>query len=525
MAFPYSGGVSGLARALAGTDAFASPIARALSIASLALYLGLVGVGVATHEFWRDEVRALSIALDAPSVPALFRALHGEGHPALWYLLLRGAHALLPVREVLPALGILCGVPGALFFYVRAPFPLWVRIGFLFGLLPLFEYTVMCRNYGVSMTLIFLIAALYPRRRDRPLGLGLLLFALANTNAYATIAALGLALPLALEAWPRRRPERDATQPPSTWQPPGLAIVGAALAAWTAAPHASGELASLTSGLAQGALRGLLAVPRLSLASWIGAPLAINAAVLVVVFGALLRRPPLAAAFAGTSVASAVFASAVYGGNLRHLGVLYAFSLALLWIAWESEPTAGPRLARVAAAGRRALLVAVLPFMLLGQGHRGAALVLTDFRGAMSSAPRLAELLASDAAFRGAAIVAEPAYLLEALPYYADNPLYFPRERRFGRATKLAMHPGELALGELLAAGRRLARESDRPVLFAVGRELPFDGEAGAIEFPFGWILRWTAEELDSFRAATEPVADLYGTPFGENFSIHRLRE
>ena len=35
----------------------------------------------------------------------MLRNVHGEGHPALWYLILRGGHDLLPYREVLPIAG------------------------------------------------------------------------------------------------------------------------------------------------------------------------------------------------------------------------------------------------------------------------------------------------------------------------------------------------------------------------------------------------------------------------------------
>ena len=46
------------------------------------------------HVVWRDEARALSIATQGEDWIAMLRGLHGEGHPALWYLLLRAAHAI-----------------------------------------------------------------------------------------------------------------------------------------------------------------------------------------------------------------------------------------------------------------------------------------------------------------------------------------------------------------------------------------------------------------------------------------------
>ena len=57
------------------------------------------------HVVWRDEVRAFSLALSGSNVCEMLGNVHGEGHPALWYLILRGAHDLFPYREVLPVAG------------------------------------------------------------------------------------------------------------------------------------------------------------------------------------------------------------------------------------------------------------------------------------------------------------------------------------------------------------------------------------------------------------------------------------
>ena len=66
------------------------------------LWLVLIGWFISGHTFWRDEVRAFSFALSGANMAEMLRITHGEGHPALWYLLLRGAHNLFPFREVLP---------------------------------------------------------------------------------------------------------------------------------------------------------------------------------------------------------------------------------------------------------------------------------------------------------------------------------------------------------------------------------------------------------------------------------------
>ena len=52
-------------------------------------WLFLIAWFWSTHVFWRDEVRAFTLALSGSNVVEMVRIIHGEGHPALWYLILR----------------------------------------------------------------------------------------------------------------------------------------------------------------------------------------------------------------------------------------------------------------------------------------------------------------------------------------------------------------------------------------------------------------------------------------------------
>ncbi len=160
------------------------------------LRLGLFGVWLIVvaylawyHVFWRDEVRAFSLALAGSDVVGMGGAVHGEGHPLLWYLLLRAAHGLAPVREALPAVALCVGIAGAAFFTWRAPFRPLIVVAVLFSGWMTFEYTVMARNYGISMLLMFVIADRFARGRDGALATGGLLFLLCNTNVPSVILA------------------------------------------------------------------------------------------------------------------------------------------------------------------------------------------------------------------------------------------------------------------------------------------------------------------------------------------------
>jgi hypothetical protein len=54
----------------------------------------------------------------------------------------------------------------------------------------------------------------------------------------------------------------------------------------------------------------------------------------------------------------------------------------------------------------------------------------------MSSSKALGAFLNGAPSFRDAILVPEPDYYIESLPYYAHNPIYLARERRFGNTAR-----------------------------------------------------------------------------------------
>src|SRR5262245_6523773 len=90
-----------------------------------AAWAAMVVVAELHHEFWRDEVRALSLALDADGLLSIPATIHGEGHPALWYLLLRASYDIFGTKVVLPLLNLFIAAAAVVIFLWRAPFSLW----------------------------------------------------------------------------------------------------------------------------------------------------------------------------------------------------------------------------------------------------------------------------------------------------------------------------------------------------------------------------------------------------------------
>ena len=115
------------------------------------------------------------------------KSLHGEGHPAVWYLLLRIAYLVAGTPLVLPAVSIGVASAAILLLVLRSPFSWWMIALIVLSGFALFEYAVMARNYGISALLLFALAALYKQHRDRGILLGVLLALLANTNVHSVL--------------------------------------------------------------------------------------------------------------------------------------------------------------------------------------------------------------------------------------------------------------------------------------------------------------------------------------------------
>jgi len=155
----------------------------------LLLWFAVVVLGILRHEFWRDEVRALSLARSARSIVDLFALLKNEGHPCLWYLLLYVGHAVTSSKWVLPIASLAVASAAVLLLIFRSPLPLWLKALFVFGRMPLWECSVMARNYGISILLLFTFAWLCREPRRHPVWMGIVLLCLANTNIHSVLLA------------------------------------------------------------------------------------------------------------------------------------------------------------------------------------------------------------------------------------------------------------------------------------------------------------------------------------------------
>ena len=472
-------------------------------------------------------MRVLSIARKASSLRELFVFMRNEGHPPLWYVLLYGAYKTFHSVLVLPGLSFAVAAAAAFLFLARGPFTIFESVLFLSGSLPFFEYSVMCRNYGISMLLLFWLCAGFRDRFKRPLTVLAPLFLLGLTNAPSVIVAAVILGALILEAC---SPSRRESSLKDRRLLAAFFACAAAIAAGLliASPDSTSRIATRThlglhdiAAFASSFLRDpgksfsdlLLPIPLFGAAAFAALSLF------------LLDAPALLACFWLAAAGLAAIFQLVNPGSLRQEGILYVFVIALLWIRPELprpniQGPRGPLLDRYQRKVFPVLFAGLLALLAL----HGLKAALSDVRYDFSSSRAFARIIRRDPLLTDAVLMGEPDEYLESLPYYLDNPIYFPRGHRFDTWTRFTSEwDKSLTLSGFLDAAEGLAKKG-KPVVILLGTEISLDERApGKISHAYGCELSWTDQDLRRLRSRASWIARLTSMS-EENYNVFVLR-
>lgn len=501
--------------------------------ALFALWLALVLMLVSEHVVWRDEMRALNLALGGANVIEMLRGIHGEGHPAIWYLLLRGAHAIVPVREVMPAISVLVAAAAMAILVWRSPFRLWFLALILLSRFGLIEYAVIARNYGLALLVLFVIAWLYPRRRDSGVTIGLLLALLCNTNVASAMLAAAF-----LSFWLVELVGEEGIR----WGPKyrlfvinaAIAAAGALLCFVTVFPTVH-DAAPNPEPITLGLIAESLFFPAKAFSDMIPGFLPdsdLGAALLgILMFLAVLglaRRPAALLSALAAMGALELFFNIIYPGYYRHQALFLIYLVVMYWLvalgrggAWPARGEQGGSSLNLPAWG--SLAFAFLLALQVASGARLGWYEMTQYP--FSRARDLAELLERER-LTNAIVIANPDYMIEPLSYYADNPTYLMRQQTFGRITRFSRHVRtELTPDDYLRDARALRARTGRPVVILLETRLNPEGWR-----PFRtvdlhvWYFSGTPEQVRRFTANTRLLARFGPAITYETYDVYLLR-
>jgi hypothetical protein len=231
----------------------------------------------------------------------------------------------------------------------------------------------------------------------------------------------------------------------------------------------------------------------------------------------LIRRPAaLIAALAGL-VGLKLFFYFIYPAAYRHEALYLVFLLSLYWIAaegaggaWRERPWMNLlQLAGIAVFAAVLFLQTILLLNPIVPQIKGMPFSRAADAGKLLQRPDLA----------GAIVMVDPDTMGESLAYYSDNPLWFLRQRRFGRVTELNDARQTMTLDDILGDAEQLHQQSGRPIVFFSHAAIRPDPNPPFVMWHDRTIM--TADGVKRFLSSTRLVARLRPAETDESYDVY----
>lgn len=333
---------------------------RRFAFAAWVGYVVMLVIVAWSHEPWHDETRAWQLAVTSPGIQAMVSNVRFEGHPLMYFMLLKGIAAVSQSWGAILAVHV--GIASATSWIVLrfAPFARHQRLLLVFGYYLAYEFAVFARPYSLGMLLAFGAVAAWCATPRKAWLAGVMLVILANTS----VVGLGLSLSLAAgmlvdEYWKesfsvKRMPARHV------FKLVAAIFLVVAIVAWQAVPPSTANYRGAgvlgDSGVTLWSLAWILSLPTratmpfqmmtgdlLHWGSWVfisyGRSLEAVAVVLTVMttvlwFAVVSRRRSGAVIMVSSLLGYLVLFSTIHDGSFRHHG-----HLAIAWIlaAWMAK--------------------------------------------------------------------------------------------------------------------------------------------------------------------------------------------
>jgi len=400
----------------------------------IALYALGVGLTLASHAMWRDEIQAWLIARDSATVTALLKNLSYEGHPALWYLLLMPLTRLSRDPFLMQILhwGIATATVALVLW--RAPLSRLEQVLFPFGYFFFFEYAAKSRSYVVGVFLVMAFCALWRHRRQHPVLTAIVIALMANVHVLTMIVSMAACLALACDRMVDSRPSEERV---AGWRWDVLACIvvfaGWSAAAYTALPPPDSGFAAQwfltfsperlqTTFLSLSALL----MPSNAAAAVVAAGLAAAAFLWICT---RIKRNPAASVFLGASVLGLlVFFYTKYPGYYWHHGLIFVAFFAAVWIDREGGPQ---------PVSDHSLVPAWIFAAVLGcQAVFGLKAAWDDMHRPLSNGREVARFIASNGWASDPIVGIADNTVSTVVGYLGANRIYYANGRRWGSFVK-----------------------------------------------------------------------------------------
>lgn len=466
------------------------------------------------HEIWRDEMRALSLAIQHNTISELFHDLTNEGHPILWYLLLKGAYTIIQDTIALKVVSLIIGLSSVILFLFHFRLPMYIAILYCFSNIMIWENAVSCRNYGIATLLIIIFSILYDRRQY--LIASFVLALLAQSNLIAVLVAMVL---LAYMIFKKLQIEEYKWLSFLCYS--SIVLISICFFYHTTKPD---EL-SLVISFGDKNIMTLVShfFESLFYPSKVLHPfvpdLPIVSAIVIFLLTFYFIKDVWIAIFFYLSVVFLNFLCLEFPMiSTRHIGVFFALMFFFIH-EYHKTPIEGNRFSNL---GYKFGSNFLLPVMCIALVVSSAIICHRDITSKMSNSKTFGEFIVNTPKYKNAIVVFEADYAGEGLPYYVDNKIYIPRENRFGNYAHFTKeNASRITLSEIINKCDSLTKKYGEVCLFAINQPIVKDKDQN-INIPYYVKKNLFVQQSDFLRL--KKVAEFRDAYYDENFLVFEIK-
>jgi len=175
-------------------------VTRWFAAALTSVFFLLELINIRHHAMWADEMQVWSFSVHSHSLRELLYLTRYEGHPDAWQLLVYSISRFFSDPVAMQFLHLAIATMTAYVVARYSPFPRLQKVLIIFGYFLFYEYAAISRDYALGILCLFAFCVVFRPGPQKKYGLLVILLALmAESNIYALIIALSLALMILFE--------------------------------------------------------------------------------------------------------------------------------------------------------------------------------------------------------------------------------------------------------------------------------------------------------------------------------------
>ena len=420
-----------------------------------AVFLVVGGLGAIHHEMWRDEIQAWLLARDSTGPIDLLSHMKYEGHPPLRHLLLMPLTRITHAPASMQILHLLIAATTVFLFAKYSPFTPLQKILFSFGYFVLYEYGIVCRNYGIGFLLICIFCILFRNRYQRIILISISLFLTSHTSVHALILTICITIGLGFEYIFKRKQLIDSgnTIHRKIWIGFGIMWIGILTAILQLNPPPDTGFAvgwktnfdlSHLKNVIKIITRAYFPIPKNQMHFW-GSRwieqfpiiqnwnLGISIAIFIWTIALLLRKPTALFIYTSAMLGLLVFFYTKYFGGIRHHGFLFIAFLMAAWISNDCDQTLFLKPLNILCNWLEKSLPPILTLILVAHASGGIRAVRLDKEHVFSHGKQTAQYIIGRS-MNFMPIIGDMDYAVSTVVGYLENPqqIHYMRGHRPG---------------------------------------------------------------------------------------------